>query len=188
MDIQQIDRNPFAPLDALYDHILSGSPDPTLAVKWLSVISRLDDMACPAFFLMHILQEEAGQADYLLEALTSLVRIPPSDDELSPYKLYHRSLVEFLSHPNRCGMALYLSYMDDTFLPRHCRRILGERDLSHNFSWLIPLCSHQRAGGPACRSALATVLGFVLVPYRNAAGGVELGGGERLHCVDSPGL
>ncbi|TEB19333.1 hypothetical protein FA13DRAFT_379653 [Coprinellus micaceus] len=37
-----------------------------------------------------------GQADYLLENLTSLIRMPPAEDHSSPYELYHKCLVGFL--------------------------------------------------------------------------------------------
>ena len=116
--------NPFARLDALYRHILAECPDPTLVVKWLSAMARFHSY--PALFVGALLQDEAGQAGYLLENLTSLLHVPDSADDMSPYKLYHRSILDFLSIPQRCSAALSSSYGDQDFLSRQYRRVLGE--------------------------------------------------------------
>ncbi|TEB30700.1 hypothetical protein FA13DRAFT_527798 [Coprinellus micaceus] len=85
-----------APLDVLYTGIIMSSPDPLLAFRWLIVIDA--DHNAPASFVNQLLQDSEGQleADYLLENLTSLIRMPPAEDHPSPYELYHKCLVSFL--------------------------------------------------------------------------------------------
>jgi hypothetical protein len=84
-----------APLDALYTRILMSSPDPPLAIKWISAIDWSAPSA-PASFVNQVLQEFEGQGVFLLESLSSLIKIPLPEDESSPYKIYHKSLFDFL--------------------------------------------------------------------------------------------
>ncbi|KAJ3518265.1 hypothetical protein NMY22_g13766 [Coprinellus aureogranulatus] len=107
LNLPQVDMdvNPFAPLDALYTHILGCSPDPILAVRWITLF----DMwlaSSPAVFTRQLLQDYPGHADYLLENLASLIGIPSCNDLESGYTLHHKSLVDFLRDPRRCGPAL----------------------------------------------------------------------------------
>ncbi|KAJ3524424.1 hypothetical protein NMY22_g11002 [Coprinellus aureogranulatus] len=90
------DLHPLAALHLLYDHVLQTSPNARLSALWLYTFhSFLGDS--PALFARQLLEDTPGQAHYLLENLTSLVYIPPRDAEhLSPYQLYHKSLVEYL--------------------------------------------------------------------------------------------
>ena len=67
-----------APLDALYTRVLKSSPDPALALRWIYVMADLPYM--PAAFINQLLQDYAGEAEYLLENLTSLVVIPTGED------------------------------------------------------------------------------------------------------------
>ncbi|KAJ3504513.1 hypothetical protein NMY22_g17899 [Coprinellus aureogranulatus] len=86
-------------LDALYIRILKSSPNPALSTTWLRAIDTLKWR--PALIVRQLLQEYPGQADYLLENLASLVYIPPMGDASSPFRIYHKSLVDFLSSPTR---------------------------------------------------------------------------------------
>ncbi|KAJ3522670.1 hypothetical protein NMY22_g11787 [Coprinellus aureogranulatus] len=56
----------------------------------------------PALFVRQVLEDSPGEGHYLLENLTSLVYIPSlEEEEVSSYRLYHRSLAEYLlSHHN----------------------------------------------------------------------------------------
>ncbi|KAJ3520417.1 hypothetical protein NMY22_g12770 [Coprinellus aureogranulatus] len=102
-------------MDALYTHIFSQSPNPVLAAWWIVGISdSSDDLS--AFCLRHILQEEVGQASYLLENLSSLLWVPPVDNFKAKYKLYHKSLVDFLSDSSRCGAEYSNAYLLERFV------------------------------------------------------------------------
>lgn len=106
---QDSSLNALAPLDALYTRILMSSPDPPLAVRWIGAIDQYLDRES-ARFTRQLLQDFEGQAEYLLENLTSLVYIPPAGDGVSSYEFYHRSLLDFLDSVQRCGPALEASY------------------------------------------------------------------------------
>ncbi|KAJ3524422.1 hypothetical protein NMY22_g11001 [Coprinellus aureogranulatus] len=91
--------NPLASLHQLYDRTLQYSPDPTLSAVWLRQVARSALRGMPALFVRQVLEDSPGEDHYLLENLTSLVYIPPfADEEVSPYRLYHRSLAEYLAY------------------------------------------------------------------------------------------
>lgn len=133
LDVRRNDLKPFAQLDALYQCILSQSPDPALAVEWIYEID--DNPNFSSFFLRHVLEEEMGQADYLLENLTSLLRIPPSEDAKASYELYHKSLLDFLQDPRRSGGELSTSFRSRSLL----RRRFGQILLGELFCLLNPM-------------------------------------------------
>jgi hypothetical protein len=110
--------NPFTALDSLYSQILQSSPHPTLAVQWIQLIPRL--VAFGPCFTRTLLQEYPGQADHVLENLASLVRLPSSGTEDLPYALYHKSLLDFLDDPGRCGEELHTAFRhaDDLYMSR----------------------------------------------------------------------
>jgi hypothetical protein len=101
--------NPLEQLDTLYTHILESSPDPPLSVRWIRSINDLyflGHMHCPASDMNVLLQmdPESSEAEHLLGPLHSLIRIPPpSDQATTQYEFYHKSLLDFLEDPNRCG-------------------------------------------------------------------------------------
>ncbi|RXW16147.1 hypothetical protein EST38_g9708 [Candolleomyces aberdarensis] len=102
--------NPLAPLDALYTHILNSSPNPPLSTLWLSLIFReqyfvraLDLGPAPATFVRLYLESYPGQVSYAFRNLNSLVSTPSMEDHDSPYRLYHKSLVDFLQDRSRSG-------------------------------------------------------------------------------------
>lgn len=101
--------HPLAPLDALYTCILQTSSDPILAVKWIRLIDSML-RGHPAVFVKQFLESTPGEAECLLGTLSSLVFSPPSDgdSDFLPYHFYHKSLVDFLDDPKRCG-ELYVS-------------------------------------------------------------------------------
>ena len=101
--------SPHHALDFLYTHILTSNPDPPLAAQWIWAIN--DALATmPALFTRQVLEQFPGQAEYLLANLVSLVHVPPYEDRESPYKLYHKSLVDFLRDSRRCGAELHSAF------------------------------------------------------------------------------
>ncbi|KAJ2929863.1 hypothetical protein H1R20_g7229, partial [Candolleomyces eurysporus] len=108
-------NNPFAPLDALYTHILNSSPNPLLAAQWVYLIFTTLFLAPPdnplsARFIQLFLESSPGEASYVFRGLNSLVYIPPTDDHTSPYSLFHKSLTDFLNDRSRSG-SLYVDYL-----------------------------------------------------------------------------
>ncbi|RXW11453.1 hypothetical protein EST38_g14402 [Candolleomyces aberdarensis] len=108
--------NPFAPLDALYAHVLSSCPDPVVTVRWLSLIFVMRLLKSPsgdplsARFIRLFLESSPGEASYAMSSeLNSLVSIPSTEDHASPYSLFHKSLVDFLDDYSRCG-SLYAGW------------------------------------------------------------------------------
>ncbi|RXW17824.1 hypothetical protein EST38_g8041 [Candolleomyces aberdarensis] len=92
---------PFAHIDALYTHVLQSSPDPGLAVLWIWFIRRQAPRWASSCEVNQFLQTVDGEAEHLLGNLHSLVKIPPSDDFTTPYDLYHKSLLDFITDPDR---------------------------------------------------------------------------------------
>lgn len=88
------------------------SPDPPLALRWIRAANSEWFLPGPptAEFARRLYQDFEGQEGYLLENLSSLVRIPPADDHESRYEFYHRSLIDFLLSPERCGRSFHDSY------------------------------------------------------------------------------
>jgi hypothetical protein len=115
--------NPLNTLDELYSHILNSSPDPLLSVRWIRVIEFLQQermsLAPHASVTFHfskhllctsniniLLQTDpaSNEAGHLLGNLHSLIRIPPPRNEATTtYGFYHKSLLDFLEDPDRCG-------------------------------------------------------------------------------------
>ncbi|KAJ3514295.1 hypothetical protein NMY22_g14786 [Coprinellus aureogranulatus] len=112
-----------APLDALYTRILLTSPDPSLAVQWLGAMTRSsqNNHPFPALFFDQLFQDFEGQAVYLLENLTSLVQIPPDEDrDVHGYRLYHKSLPDFLQTKSR-SKQFYQDYFNGQEIITHER-------------------------------------------------------------------
>ncbi|KAJ3543193.1 hypothetical protein NMY22_g3236 [Coprinellus aureogranulatus] len=126
LDSGRLSANPFAELDNLYRLILEQSPDAPLAVKWISCM-RYTLSGYPAFFVNHLLQEKAGDVDFLLGGLSSLLSVRAKDLE-KPYDLYHhKSLSDFLGSAERCGQELHASFTDVHFLHRQLARTLRNK-------------------------------------------------------------
>ncbi|KAJ3511577.1 hypothetical protein NMY22_g15606 [Coprinellus aureogranulatus] len=142
-------KNPFAVLDALYTHILNRSPDPHLAVKWVSCITAFHKRKAggwvepvPAIFWRHFLEDTEGELNYLLMPLTSLLSIPLPEDQEAPITIYHKSLTDFLSSKNRCG-ELYLGPdLSRSFATDRCLNILKSAStiplhILYKIDWLM---------------------------------------------------
>ncbi|TEB33812.1 hypothetical protein FA13DRAFT_113183 [Coprinellus micaceus] len=101
-----LDTNPFGTLDALYTHVLMGSPSPRLAATWLLALNATSSL--PARFCRLLLEKERGQGEHILRPLASLIFIPdpPQDQELG-YRVYHKSLLDFLSDERRCPAPIF---------------------------------------------------------------------------------
>ncbi|KAJ2913047.1 hypothetical protein MD484_g7367, partial [Candolleomyces efflorescens] len=137
--------NPFAPLDALYNHILSSDPDPHIKMLWLSVLfrrgllkysveidrksERFDDYgpfsswAVPspatAALARLFLESYPGEASHVFRNLNSLV--PPPSADGGRYTLYHKSLADFLTDQHRSGelyveSAVVLDFFVDRYM------------------------------------------------------------------------
>ncbi|KAF5334461.1 hypothetical protein D9611_014481 [Ephemerocybe angulata] len=121
--------NPLAPLDQLYTSIMNRCPNPRLLATWITITEeykpvsyitdllgwKLEDVSRPAFFWKMLLSSYPGEADSLLEDVSSLLATPPRDDLKTNFHFYHRSFGEFLSSPQRC-VDLYIGEEDRTSL------------------------------------------------------------------------
>jgi hypothetical protein len=108
--------NPLESLDVLYSYILNSSPHPALSVLWVRSIAALRRIqsfgtgrSTPPFASnVHMLLQtdpESNEAEHLLGNFHSLIQIPPpSDQATTEYNFYHKSLLDFLEDPARCGM------------------------------------------------------------------------------------
>ncbi|TEB24136.1 hypothetical protein FA13DRAFT_1392572 [Coprinellus micaceus] len=100
--------NPFATLDALYLHILKRAKnpvnDPHLVVKWIScIVSAYDSAPQPARFWMQLLENVEGELTNRLSPIISLIHVPSPENTSSHITIYHKTLIEFLYSPIRCG-------------------------------------------------------------------------------------
>ncbi|RXW14692.1 hypothetical protein EST38_g11164 [Candolleomyces aberdarensis] len=99
--------NPLEQLDALYMHILESSPDPPLSVRWIHAINAFSGHIFGSAFNLNMflqMDPESNEAEHLLGTLHSLIQIPPhSDQTTTEYGFYHKSLLDFLQDPGRCG-------------------------------------------------------------------------------------
>ncbi|KAJ3521888.1 hypothetical protein NMY22_g12126 [Coprinellus aureogranulatus] len=108
--------NPFGALDALYTHILKSSPSLRLAAQWILAI--VTNPQLPAGASRLILETEEGEAEHLLRPLASLIHIPGPTEELEmPYRVYHKSIQDFLTDRIRCPESLFVCVMDNEELP-----------------------------------------------------------------------
>ncbi|KAJ3511667.1 hypothetical protein NMY22_g15579 [Coprinellus aureogranulatus] len=89
------EESPLATLHALYTRILNSSPNSGLVLRWLRVIGG-GTHGLPAWFWRNFLEASPGEAGFILSNLTSLMSIPPPDDRISPYRFYHKSLMDFV--------------------------------------------------------------------------------------------
>lgn len=95
------DSQPFAVLDALYVGVLQTSPNPRLAVKWLSIIHLLrESHQTPDHLIKAFLESAPGESEYLLGNMTSLLSLVDGSGEPRFY-FYHKSLLDFLGDPKR---------------------------------------------------------------------------------------
>ncbi|RXW18846.1 hypothetical protein EST38_g7015 [Candolleomyces aberdarensis] len=113
--------NPLEQLDALYSHILESSPDPPLSIRWIQIIGWCSTYALSDILRLSVASNvnlllqtdpESNEAEHLLGNLHSLIQIPsPSDQVTTKYNFYHKSLIDFLDDPDRCGK-LYVDWGD----------------------------------------------------------------------------
>ena len=149
MQLEQVegDKNPFATLDALYRHILKRAhtpeDDPCLVVKWILCINSAvtpSTRITGARFWRQFLENEEGELSYRLAPITSLLSVPPPNDNSSPMTIYHKSLTDFLSSPNRCG-DLYVPETEyDSFVADRIFAVL--KCGPHLFSSFVPSLIH----------------------------------------------
>ena len=129
------------PLDALYTRIVKLSPDPALAVRWIGVtcVWARGPMRHPGRFVNLLLRDYEGQPNYLLENLTSLIWIPPTEDSTSPYRFHHKSFEDFLRNAGRCGEELSAAFHDTHFFLDRCNGVFL------SVSFLCPSTGRQNA-------------------------------------------
>ncbi|KAF5333637.1 hypothetical protein D9611_002783 [Ephemerocybe angulata] len=100
-------HNPLEALDSLYHLLLETCPDPELSMKWLRAaqieyLSRQDQF--PVWLLRLVLEASPGEEQYTLGSLSSLLPTQFSDENLrKPYSFYHKSFLDFIADPTRCG-------------------------------------------------------------------------------------
>ncbi|KAF5339415.1 hypothetical protein D9611_009865 [Ephemerocybe angulata] len=108
-------NNPLEALDVLYRLLLETCPDPELSMKWLRA-AQLGDIYTgnpfPVWLLRLVLEASPGEEQYALGPLSSLLPTQISKESLrKPYSFYHKSFLDFLADPTRCGRRL-LAYGD----------------------------------------------------------------------------
>ncbi|KAF6742096.1 hypothetical protein DFP72DRAFT_1054386 [Ephemerocybe angulata] len=96
-------HNPLEDLDALYRLILETCPDPELSMKWLRA-TQISDGYFSVWLLRLVLQVSPGEEQYALGSLPSLLPTQISEENLQmPYPFYHKSFLDFIADPTRCG-------------------------------------------------------------------------------------
>ncbi|TEB19449.1 hypothetical protein FA13DRAFT_370346 [Coprinellus micaceus] len=101
---QLSESKPFDALDQLYTRILKTSPKHYLAIKWILAIDRLRREApCPPAIVKDYLESAAGETQFLLGRLNSLVHVSKRNSDLPLFHLHHQSLLDFLADPRRSG-------------------------------------------------------------------------------------
>ncbi|TEB33809.1 hypothetical protein FA13DRAFT_1812408 [Coprinellus micaceus] len=109
---QNGDGGPLDSLDTLYTHILLSSPSPRLAARWIISLNSLSP--CPSWASRLLLETEEGEGEHILRPLASLMSIPTSPgDRQSPYRVYHKSLIDFLKDDQRCPGSVRANEGDD---------------------------------------------------------------------------
>ncbi|KAF5335293.1 hypothetical protein D9611_011679 [Ephemerocybe angulata] len=139
---------PFERLDILYRSIIETCPDPLLSIKWLRIISILrtyppeytqaGGRPAPCWLVRLILEISRGDGHFALGTLASLLTEKSCNgDGLSDnrrpyitYSFYHKSLLDFLDDPVRCGnLFVPLKYVRD-FFTRRFFQTLNHRKIS----------------------------------------------------------
>ncbi|KAF5335347.1 hypothetical protein D9611_011680 [Ephemerocybe angulata] len=115
---------PFERLDILYRSIIDTCPDRLLSMNWLHVIKvlktyppefRTTGGAAPCWLIRLILELSPGEGQYALGTLASLLTEKKYSGSHSRnmsyiiYSFYHKSFLDFIDEPERCG---------DLFVPR----------------------------------------------------------------------
>jgi hypothetical protein len=104
-------------LDTLYADVLMSSPNPKLAAQWIGGIYELP--TTPAWVLRNILESEVGQGEHILRPLASLISIPDlAKERKEPYRIYHKSLIDFLEDGSRCPQSAYDQYQGTLLFAR----------------------------------------------------------------------
>lgn len=128
LPIRDAQSNPFGPLDALYTFVVKSSPDPRLSVLWIHTITdRGIAGSLSAFFWRGLLEALPGETDFILGNLSSLLLLPPNDDRQSRFRLYHKSFIDFLDDPHRCGDLYVGTKARREFFIRRYVRILQDQ-------------------------------------------------------------
>ncbi|KAF6750609.1 hypothetical protein DFP72DRAFT_1013104 [Ephemerocybe angulata] len=99
-------NNPLEALDALYRLVLETCPDPELSMKWLRAIRTKDRHReqFPVWLLRLVLEASPGEEQYAMGPLSSLLPTQTSEENLQkPYSFYHKSFLDFIADPTRCG-------------------------------------------------------------------------------------
>ncbi|KAF6742099.1 hypothetical protein DFP72DRAFT_214530 [Ephemerocybe angulata] len=99
-------HNPLEALDALYHLVLETCPDPELSMKWLGAAQITDYSGdlFPVWLLRLVLEASPGEEQCALGPLSSLLPTQISGENLRmPYSFYHKSFLDFIEDPTRCG-------------------------------------------------------------------------------------
>ncbi|KAF6742102.1 hypothetical protein DFP72DRAFT_214598 [Ephemerocybe angulata] len=119
-------HNPLEDLDALYRLILETCPDPELSMKWLRATQI--PLVSPVWLLRLVLQVSLGEEQYALGPLSSLVSTQISLENLhSPYSFHHKSFLDFIADPTRCGKRFLTEEEGLTWIAQRFFQTLGKR-------------------------------------------------------------
>lgn len=121
-------KNPLAPVDALYTLIFRRSPDPFLAAKWIRIYGSMQEQPSALFF-KQLVEGDEGEFNHILGPLCSLVAIPSPDDPSAKLKIYHKSLIDFLSSKRRSGDLYPDGSSMEAFVADRCVAVLRSASL-----------------------------------------------------------
>ena len=103
---------PFAEIDSLYLHILTSAPDNIeTALEIFAVFLFLHhwDLSITPRFIESFLSLRPGEVFMVLSDLHSIISVPPVDEPDLPLRLFHASLVDFLTDHSRSGDTFFLN-------------------------------------------------------------------------------
>ncbi|TFK23316.1 hypothetical protein FA15DRAFT_670595 [Coprinopsis marcescibilis] len=109
--------NPFAQLDALYTSILDRIPGDDRIEALVAILAINKYSWFTAADINTFFQYDGSECIRIFGRLHSLLDVPDRDDERSRYRFYHKTLVDFLGDPARCG-DLYIDLA--TFSTKMC--------------------------------------------------------------------
>ncbi|TFK26117.1 hypothetical protein FA15DRAFT_311089 [Coprinopsis marcescibilis] len=122
---------PFTPLDELYASILNKSPSPSESALAIVIISKLSSLHWRPVFASEanrLLESRSNECKRLFDRLHSILFVPlPDQVSTSSYRVYHKSLVDFLTdrRPFRREIQKNLYVPDVVVHTAICKRYLN---------------------------------------------------------------
>ncbi|KAF5324693.1 hypothetical protein D9611_004104 [Ephemerocybe angulata] len=97
----EAETNPWTHFDALQLSVLKKSPKPDVAAQWILAFESEPLKGAPASFVKLLLEAMPADGDFILGNLASIISIPPPEDLVSSYTVYHHCLIDCLKDPKR---------------------------------------------------------------------------------------